>query len=177
MLARLGMPFEVVVPDVDETPADGEDPLHLVERLAVEKARTVARQHPDALVIGADQVALHHGKVVGKPGGHEQAVKQLRAASGNTVTLYTGLAVVNGARGTTQSDVVPFSVRFRQLDDARIERYLRREQPYNCSGSLRAEGLGIALLESLHGDDPTALIGLPLIRLIAMLEQEGVAVV
>lgn len=171
------MPFEVAVPDVDETPADDEDPLQLVERLAVEKARAVARRHPQALVIGADQVALHEGKMVGKPGSHERAVKQLRAASGGSVTLYTGLALVNGARGTTQSDIVPFTVRFRRLDDAQIERYLRKEQPYDCTSSLKAEGLGIALLESLQGDDPTALIGLPLIRLVTMLEQEGITVV
>jgi septum formation protein len=177
LLARLRIPFQVVAPEVDETPADGETPEDLVERLAIEKAHAVVRLHRGAMVIGADQVAVHEGRMVGKPGTHARAVDQLRSASGRTITLYTGLALVNDAGGTVQSDVVPFAVKFRQLSDQQIERYLRKERPYGCSGSLRAEGLGIALLEHLHGDDPTALIGLPLIRLVAMLEQEGVEVI
>lgn len=177
LLARLGIPFDVVAPSIDEAPHPGETPAALVERLAIAKAQAGARQRGDALVIGADQVAVYDGAITGKPGTHVRAVKQLRAASGRTVVLYTGLALVNAASGRIQSEVVPFGVRFRQLTDAQIENYLRREQPYDCAGSVRSEGLGIALLERFEGDDPTALIGLPLIRLIRLLEAEGVAVI
>ena len=174
---RLLLPFEVVAPDVDEAPRAGESPEALVERLAVAKAETVAAAHPGALVIGSDQVAVQRGEIVGKPGNHAGAVEQLRAASGQRVTLYTGLALVNGATGRVRREVIPYSTQFRTLTDAQIERYLKREQPYNCAGSLRSEGLGIALLERFAGDDPTALIGLPLIRLVRMLEAEGVEVI
>lgn len=176
LLERLMIPFSVSVPDIDETPKPHETPEQLVERLAVEKAETVAGCHPGALVIGSDQVAVHGEAVVGKPANHGEAVRQLRDASGKRITLYTGLAVIDGT-GRTQSDVVPYSVQFRALDDGLIERYLRKEQPYGCSGSLRADGLGIALLEKFNGDDPTALIGLPLIRLVRMLEYAGLRVV
>ncbi len=176
LLARLMIPFEVVAPDVDETPRPGELPQALVERLAIAKAQAVAARHPRALVIGSDQVAVHNGEIVGKPLTHERAVAQLKTASGRTVTLYTGLALVNSASGRVQSEVVPYRVLFRPLTEAQIETYLRKEQPYHCAGSVKAEGLGVALLERFEGEDPATLIGLPLIRLIRMLEHEGLTV-
>ncbi|MCG6871294.1 MAG: Maf family nucleotide pyrophosphatase [Gammaproteobacteria bacterium] len=177
LLERLGHPFDVISPDVDETPRPGEKPQALVERLARDKAQRVAQDHPEALVIGSDQVAQHGQRIVGKPHTRENAIAQLREASGKCVTLYTGLALVNATSGSVRSEVVPYTVCYRQLDDELITRYLEREQPYQCAGSLRAEGLGIALLESFQGDDPNALIGLPLIRLVRMLEAEGYPVV
>lgn len=177
LLARLMIPFEVVVPDIDETSQPGETPQALVERLAIAKARAVADQRPGAVVIGSDQVAVYAGAIVGKPHTHERAVEQLRAASGKTVALYTGLAVINSASGRVQSEVTPFRVVFRTLSDAQIENYLHKEQPYHCAGSVKSEGLGIALLERFEGDDPNALIGLPLIRLVRMLEREGLAAI
>jgi septum formation protein len=177
LLARLMIPFEVMAPDVDEIPAPGEAPQALVERLAVAKAQAVARQHANALVIGSDQVAVYDGKIVGKPLTHERAVDQLRMASGKAVMLYTGLALINSASGRVQSEVIPFRVVFRALSDSQIENYLRREQPYHCAGSVKSEGLGIALLERFEGDDPNALIGLPLIRLVRMLEREGLTAI
>ncbi len=177
LLQRLGIPFEVVAPAVDETPAPGEAPQALVERLAVAKAQAVARQRADALVIGSDQVAVYDGAIVGKPHTHDRAVEQLRAASGKTVALYTGLAVINSASGRVQSEVIPFRVVFRALSDSQIENYLRKERPYHCAGSVKSEGLGITLLERFEGDDPNALIGLPLIRLVRMLEREGLTAI
>ena len=174
LLSRLMVPFDVVAPDIDETPLPNEAAIDLVLRLATEKANTVASQTESALVIGSDQVAVHgEGTIVGKPADHSHAVRQLRQASGQTIVLYTGLAVVNSSTGHTQSDVVPYTVKFKTLTDDQIESYLSKEKPYGCSGSLRADGLGIALLERFEGDDPTALIGLPLIRLVSMLEAEG----
>lgn len=177
LLARLKIPFEAISPDVDETPRAGESPPALAERLSIEKARKIASEHPDALVIGSDQLAVYNGGIVGKPHNHERAVAQLREASGRTVTLYTGLALVNATTGAMQSEVIPYRVTFRQLTDRQIESYLLKEQPYSCAGSVKSEGLGIALLERFDGDDPNTLIGLPLIRLIRMLEHEGVFVV
>lgn len=177
LLARLMIPFEVVVPDVDETPRPAESPPVLVERLAIAKAQAVAAKHPKSLVIGSDQVAVHDGEIVGKPHTHERAVAQLQAASGKTVMLYTGLALVNSKTGRVQSEVVPFRVLFRPLTLDQIENYLRKEQPYHCAGSVKSEGLGVALLERFEGEDPATLIGLPLIRLIRMLEQEGLQII
>ncbi len=174
LLERLQIPFEAIAPDVDETPLPGETPQQLVERLAVAKAQAVARKAKSALVIGSDQVAVHNGEIIGKPRDHVHAVQQLRAASGNTITLYTGLALVNSDTGSTQSEVVLYRVTFRRLTDEQIETYLRKEQPYDCAGSVKSEGLGIALLQRFEGEDPNTLIGLPLIRLVSMLEQEGV---
>ncbi len=174
LLARLGIPFETVSPEVDESPLPGEAPPALAERLAVAKARKVAAGRANTLVIGADQVAVYGGTIFGKPGGREAAAAQLRAASGRTVVLYTGLALVNSDTGRVQSEVLPYRVTFRPLDETLIQRYLDKEQPYGCAGSLRSEGLGIVLLEKFDGDDPNALIGLPLIRLVRMLEHEGV---
>jgi len=173
LLEKLMLPFEVAEPDIDESPRTNEAPVELVERLAVEKAQAVAKNYADALVIGSDQVAMHGEQIVGKPHTHERALEQLRTASGKQINLYTGLALVNTTSGAVQSEVVPYTVHFKTLSDAVIEAYLRKEQPYNCAGSVRSEGLGIALLDRFEGDDPNTLIGLPLIRLIAMLENEG----
>jgi septum formation protein len=177
LLARLKIPFEVILPQVDETPRAGESPQALVERLSIDKARSVAATARHALVIGSDQVAVYDGRIVGKPHSHECAVEQLRLAAGRTVTLYTGLALVNSDTQRVQCEVVPYRVRFRPLTDAQIDSYLHKEQPYSCAGSVRSEGLGIALLEHFDGDDPNTLIGLPLIRLVRMLENEGVPVI
>jgi len=176
LLSRLMIPFEVKIPDVDETPRPGETPEQLVERLAIAKAQAIVAHEPDALIIGSDQVAVHDRQIVGKPLTHERAVEQLKTASGKAVSLYTGLALVNSASGRVQSEVVPFRVVFRPLSESQIENYLRKEQPYHCAGSVKSEGLGVALLERFEGDDPATLIGLPLIRLVRMLENEGVTV-
>ena len=176
LLARLGLPFAVRAPEVDETRQPGEEAPALVARLAEWKAQAIARQEPAALVIGSDQAAVLDGEIVGKPGDHEQAAAQLRRASGRTVTFYTGLCLLDSASGQRQVAVDVFRVVFRRLTPAMIESYLRREQPYNCAGSFKSEGLGIVLFERLEGDDPTSLIGLPLIRLTRMLEVAGVAV-
>ncbi len=177
LLERLHIPFEVIAPEVDETPRPGETPSALVKRLAMEKAGKIAEQMPGALVIGSDQVAVYNGSIVGKPHSHDNAVQQLRAASGKTVMLYTGLALINTDSWRVQCEVIPYRVAFRPLTDAQIESYLRKEQPYSCAGSVRSEGLGIALLEKFEGDDPNTLIGLPLIRLVRMLENEGVQII
>lgn len=173
ILEKLGIEFTCAAPDIDETPAAGEIPEQLVARLAEQKAKAVAGQFPDALIIGSDQVAVVDGIILGKPGDHDNAVKQLRRASGKRVSFLTGLCLYNSLSRHSQLDVVPFNVVFRQLTDKQIENYLRKEQPYNCAGSFKSEGLGIALFERLEGDDPNTLMGLPLIRLIRMLENEG----
>jgi len=177
LLERLKIPFEVMAPEIDESARPGETPVALVERLALEKARKIAAHNPGTLVIGSDQVAVYDGVIVGKPRGHDKAVQQLRMASGKTVVLYTGLALVNTDTRRVQSEVIPYRVTFRALTDAQIESYLRKEQPYSCAGSVRSEGLGIALLEKFEGDDPNTLIGLPLIRLARMLENEGIQII
>lgn len=177
ILERLGIPFVTAAPAVDEQARPGEAPEELVARLSEAKARAVADQFPDALIIGSDQVAVVDGKIVGKPGTHEAALQQLRNASGHTVRFVTGLCVLNSVSGNAEVEVVPFEVTFRPLSDAQIERYLQREKPYNCAGSFRSEGLGIALFEKMHGDDPNALIGLPLIRLITLLGNAGLSVI
>lgn len=174
LLSRLNLPFEVASPDVDETPAPGEAPRDLALRLALAKARAVAAQHPEAVVIGSDQVADLAGQPLGKPGTHERAVQQLRQMRGQTVIFQTAVATVCQASGFEQVDIAPVEVRFRDLSDEEIERYLRAEQPYDCAGSAKSEGLGIALLDAIHSDDPTALIGLPLIRTCRMLRAAGV---
>jgi len=173
LLDRLMIPFDTANPNIDETALNGETPIELVERLAIAKAQEIAKTNPNALIIGSDQVALHGQEIVGKPHTHERAVEQLKTASGKKIELYTGLALVNSETGTIQSEIVPFSVHFKQLSDSTIERYLQKEKPYNCAGSVRSEGLGVALFEKFEGDDPNALIGLPLIRLVAMLENQG----
>lgn len=173
LLARLGLPFEVSAPNVDETPRLEEAPRDLAERLALAKAYDVAKRHPGALVIGSDQVADLHGKPLGKPGTHERAVEQLQHMSGHTVLFHTALAVVCIDTGFECADIATVEVRFRALGDEEIERYLRAEQPYDCAGSAKSEGLGIALLDAIMSDDPTALVGLPLIRTASLLRAAG----
>lgn len=173
LLERLLVSFTTESPEIDESPLAGESPIALVERLAVEKAQKVAENHSHGLIIGSDQVAMHSAEIVGKPHTHERAVEQLRTASGKSIKLYTGLALVNAETGNVQSEVIPFTVHFKPLSDEIIERYLQKERPYNCAGSVKSEGLGVALFERFDGDDPNALIGLPLIRLVSMLETEG----
>ena len=173
LLARLALPFETAAPDVDETPRAGEAPRELALRLALEKAQAVAARKPQAIVIGSDQVADLHGQPLGKPGTHERAAAQLARMSGQTVLFHTAVAVMQASRGFAQSSLATVTVRFRALDAATIERYLLAEQPYDCAGSAKSEGLGIALLQAIESDDPTALIGLPLIRTAQLLRAAG----
>lgn len=173
LLARLALPFETAAPDVDETPRAGEAPRELALRLALEKAQAVAARKPQAIVIGSDQVADLQGQPLGKPGTHERAAAQLARMSGQTVLFHTAVAVVQASRGFAQSSLATVTVRFRALDAATIERYLLAEQPYDCAGSAKSEGLGIALLQAIESDDPTALIGLPLIRTAQLLRAAG----
>jgi len=176
LLEKLGLAFETASPDIDETRRRGESPEALVVRLAEEKARAVAEEHPNSLIIGSDQVACNDGEILGKPGNREKAIVQLQNASNKKVSFYTGLCLLNTATGKAQTICEPFHVHFRALTQERIERYLDAEAPYNCAGSFKSEGLGISLFKRLEGDDPNALVGLPLIRLIEMLEAEGVQV-
>ena len=176
LLSRLGLAFTVANPQTDETPLSGESPEMLALRLSEAKARAVAADHPDSLIIGSDQVATVDGRIYGKPGTHERAVAQLRELSGKTVNFFTGLCLHNTHTGQTQVRGIPTLVTFRNLEDSEIENYLRREPTYNCAGSAKSEGLGIALLSSLQGEDPNALVGLPLIALCDMLRHEGVAI-
>ena len=174
LLARLRLPFEVVRPEVDETPHPGEQPRALAQRLALEKALAVARLHPQAVVIGSDQVADLNGEPLGKPGNHARAVLQLQRMRGQTVVFQTAVSVVCQASGFEQTELAQIKVRFRDLSDAEIEAYLRAEEPYDCAGSAKSEGLGIALLDAIDNDDPTALIGLPMIRTARLLRAAGI---
>lgn len=174
LLARLRMPFEVAAPGVDEASHPGEKPAALVERLARQKALAVAAAHPGALIIGSDQVAVLNGEPLSKPGTHDRAVAQLRGMRGRRIEFLTGLAVHSAPTGVTHSRVVPFAVEFRDFSDAEIEAYLEAERPYDCAGAAKAEGLGIALIRRMEGDDPNALIGLPLIALVDLLAMHGV---
>jgi septum formation protein len=174
LLSRLALPFQVVSPDVDETPSAGEAPAALALRLALTKARAVATNFPQAVVIGSDQVADLQGLPLGKPGSHERAVAQLRQMRGQTVVFQTAVAVVCADSGFEQAELAAVKVTFRDLGDDEIENYLRIEQPYDCAGSAKSEGLGITLLESIESDDPTALVGLPLIRTCRMLRAAGI---
>ena len=177
LLQRLQLPFEVAAPDVDETPHNGESPVALARRLALAKAHAVATKFPDAVVIGSDQVADLDGEPIGKPGTHDKATAQLRRMRGRVVIFQTAVAVVCRATGFEELDLAPVRVKFRDLSDAEIESYLRAEQPYDCAGSARSEGLGIALLDAIDSDDPTALVGLPLIRTCRMIRAAGVKVI
>lgn len=174
LLERLGLAFDTVRPAVDETRKPGEPPQVLVLRLAEAKARAVAESHPNALIIGSDQVACIDDLVLGKPGDREGAIAQLEQASGRCVVFQTGLCMLDAASGQAQTLVEPFRVHFRMLTRAQIEGYVDREQPFDCAGSFKSEGLGIALFARLDGEDPNALIGLPLIRLISLLENSGI---
>lgn len=173
LLQRLRLPFEVVRPEVDETPHAGELPVALAQRLAMEKALAVARQHPKAVVIGSDQVADLDGEPLGKPGTHERAVAQLQRMRGHTVVFQTAVAVVCMESGFAEQALAQVKVQFRQLSDAAIETYLRAEEPYDCAGSAKSEGLGIALLEQIDNQDPSALVGLPLIHTCRLLRAAG----
>jgi MAF protein len=177
LLERLGVQFEVKSPQVDETPLPDESPEQLVTRLAGNKAKAVAAEYPDALIIGSDQVAVVDGQILGKPRTYDKAVAQLKRESGKRITFLTGLCLYNATSHHSQIDVVPFYVSMRHLSETQIKNYLRKEQPYDCAGSFKSEGLGIALFDRLEGTDPNALIGLPLIRLIHMLENEGLFVI
>lgn len=175
LLDRLQLPFTWQSPSIDETRREGEAAIDLVRRLAEEKARALAGQYTEHLIIGSDQVAvLDDGQILGKPHDLQRAQKQLRAASGSSVTFLTGLALLNSQSGHCQVDCVPFTVHFRSLSDVQIARYLEREQPFDCAGSFKSEGLGISLFRSTEGEDSTSLIGLPLIRLVDMLINEGI---
>lgn len=174
LLARLGFAFESASPDIDETPLKNETADNLVKRLATQKAMTLANDHPEKLIIGSDQVATLDNGIIGKPNTHEQACAQLRAASGRKVIFKTGLCLLNARTGKIQAAVETFNVSFRILSDTQIQQYLHTEQPYDCAGSFKCEGLGIALFTKLEGDDPNTLVGLPLIRLVDMLLNEGI---
>jgi septum formation protein len=173
LLQRLRLAFDVMSPQVDESPRPGESPAALAQRLAMAKAQAVARQRPDAVVIGSDQVADLAGEPIGKPGNHERAVAQLHAMRGRTVVFQTAVAVVRADTGYDRVLLAPVTVRFRDLHDDEIEHYLRTEAPYDCAGSAKCETLGIALLDAIESDDPTALIGLPLIRTARLLREAG----
>ena len=174
LLEKLGIPFETLSPEVDESRHPDESPQALVTRLSEAKARAGAPAYPDALIIGSDQVAVCHDEILGKPGSHEKATRQLAQLSGQRVDFLTGLCLFDSANGHLRVDLVDYAVTFRKLTPAQIDRYLRAEQPYNCAGSFKSEALGISLFEAMHGDDPNALIGLPLIRLVTWLNETGI---
>jgi septum formation protein len=176
-LQQLQLNFSVIAPFIDETPLANETPKQTALRLSIEKARSVGLQHSNTLVIGCDQVASFEGKPLGKPLSHENAVKQLRIMQGKEIIFHSGICLFNAVTGNIQSSVVDIQVKFRSLTDQQIENYLVREQPYDCAGSAKSEGLGVALLDYIRGDDPNALIGLPLIQLVTMLEKEGLKIV
>lgn len=176
LLTRLGLPFETASPEIDESRHEGEDPEEFVQRLSLAKAKAVAGKYPDALIIGSDQVATLDDTILGKPGTHERAMKQLKAASGRSVTFLTGLSLYDSATGRSHTVCEPFRVKFRHLTEEEIDDYLRREEPYDCAGSFKSEGLGIALFSLTDGEDPNSLIGLPLIQLVSMLLENGIHV-
>ena len=176
LLSRLRLPFDSCAPEIDETALPGETAEHLVRRLAECKAHALSDRYPDSLIIGSDQVAVLNQEIIGKPHTFERAKQQLLAASGGSVRFLTGLALLDSMNGRLQVACVPFTVHFRSLDEARIERYLQTEQPYDCAGSFKAEGLGISLFRTTEGEDVTSLVGLPLIRLVDMLLNAGIEV-
>lgn len=176
LLARLNIPFQTAAPEVDETPLAGESAKQTSWRLSREKAQAVASQYPEALIIGSDQVALLKDQQLGKPLSHDNAVRQLRSMRGQTVTFYTALTLFNARTGNLQTDVAINNVTYRELTDAQIENYLQKEKPYHCAGSAKSEGLGIALISRMEGDDPNALVGLPLILLVNMLLKQDVSI-
>jgi len=177
LLEKLHLTFETDSPDINETPLANESIEDMVKRLSEGKARALADKHPNSLIIGSDQSAALNDKVLHKPGNYEVAFKQLKAASGQTITFYTGLCLYNSSTGKSETICEPFVVKFRELSDSEIENYLKREEPYNCAGSFKSEALGISLFESMRGDDPNTLIGLPLIQLCRMLKANGLAVI
>lgn len=177
LLEKLGLPFAAESPAIDESPLPHEAPDDLVQRLALAKAQALAPRYPAHWIIGSDQLAVLDGRVLGKPGNSETACEQLRACSGRRVIFLTGLTLLDSASGAATTVLEPFIVTFRRLSDAQIAHYVEREQPLDCAGSFKSEGLGIALFERLQGDDPNALVGLPLIRLVTLLQQAGIAVI
>jgi len=177
LLERLQLSFECYSPDIDEALQPGEPASSYVCRLAEEKARILADRFPDAVVIGSDQCALLDDQILGKPGSHSKALKQLKATQGKTVVFHTGICVLQKTTGFSEVDDILFQVKFRQLSDAQLEHYLLVEQPYQCAGAFKSEGYGVSLFSQMQGDDPTALIGLPLIRLTGMLEKAGIEVI
>jgi len=177
LLEKLDLSFDCDSPDIDETPMKDEHPRDMVARLAKEKANAIAERHPQSIIIASDQCATLDGEIIGKPGDHENAVAQLKKASGRTVTFYTSLCVFNAGTNQYEETVEPFYVYFRELTDDQITTYLEKEEPYNCAGSFKSEGLGIALFDRLEGNDPNTLIGLPLIQLVRMLERFQVRVI
>ncbi len=176
LLSRLGLPFESANPAIDETRFPSEQAQTLVKRLSEAKAQALRSAHPEALIIGSDQVAEHQGEILCKPGSRERAIAQLTATSGQRVSFHTGISLLNAKSGMLQTEAPTYTVHFRPLTRQQIERYVDAEQPFDCAGSFKMEGLGISLFEKLEGDDPNTLIGLPLIRLVAMLAREGIAV-
>lgn len=176
LLARLHLAFDSVAPEVDEAPLADEQPTDTARRLALAKARAVRERHPDALIVGSDQVAICDGRRLDKPGNHPAAVDQLRHASGRSVVFHTAVVLLNSRSGRVQAELVPTETRFRKLSDTEIESYLLAEPAYDCAGSAKSEGLGISLLEKIESPDPTALVGLPLIALCSMLRNEGIIV-
>ena len=176
ILEKLQLPFQCAKPNIDETEKQGESPQILVERLAIEKAKAVTSQFPNALIIGSDQVAVCEGEILGKPHNFTNAVVQLNKFSGKSITFYTGLCVYDSENDKSVSLVEPFIVHFKKLNQEEIENYLHAEEPYNCAGSFKSEGLGICLFSKLEGDDPNTLIGLPLIKLVELLKQQGIDV-
>lgn len=177
LLERLNLPFECQSPEIDESHHEGESASAYVCRLAEQKARAVSNKFPDAVVIGSDQCALLDEQILGKPGNHDNALRQLKAAQGKSVIFHTGLCVMQASSGFLEVDDVLFNVTFRHLSDQQLNHYLEIEQPYQCAGSFKSEGYGVALFDKMHGDDPTALIGLPLIRLVRILENLGISVI
>jgi len=177
LLEKLQLDFECDSPDVDETPKTDESIEDMVKRLSESKAQALAKSHPDALIIGSDQSASLHDQVLHKPGNFENAFKQLKAASGQTITFYTGLCLLNTQTHEAETICEPYIVKFRSLSDSEIENYLNRDKPFNCAGSFKSEALGISLFESMQGDDPNTLIGLPLIQLCRMLKNQGMSVI
>lgn len=176
LLQRLRLPFECASPDIDETPLPGESAEQLVRRLAESKARALTQRYPAHLIIGSDQAAVNSGRILGKPHDIERATEQLKEASGKSVSFLTGLCLLNSQSSAAQVDCIPFTVHFRELDEARIRRYLNAEQPFDCAGSFKAEGLGVSLFRGTEGEDATSLVGLPLIRLVDMLLAEQVQI-
>lgn len=176
LLERLQLRFVCQSPNIDETPRPGEDAASLVKRLAAAKASALRNQFLQHMIIGSDQVAVLDGQIIGKPGNQQAAIEQLQAARGRSLTFYTGLCLLDSASRQAQVDCVPFTVHFRELSDAQIERYVSKEKPYDCAGSFKSEGLGISLFRATEGEDATSLVGLPLIRLCDMLNQAGIAV-
>jgi septum formation protein len=177
LLQKLRIQFNCVSPKIDETIIEGEKPYQTALRLAEEKARKVAEEYPHALIIGCDQVAMLDNAQLGKPLNHKNATKQLQLMRGREVKFYSAVCLLNAATGNIQSEVVPYLVKFKPLTDEQIESYLTKDQPYQCAGSAKSEGLGIVLIDRMIGDDPNALVGLPLIKLVSMLENEGVSII